>query len=243
MTSAGIRFYVTNGKLAGLNNTYNILKSKPLLLRACETGFFGKNNVYKNGSIAEALFTYLSGEPNEALINQLCTPKCGRHLVCLSEQWEDFIRQNYPDVETYIRYQMKSADHFVFPDIDGLPSEFEVRKFGEKEFEVKPFSHGMNYKSAEDFASNGVGAVIRHDGKIVSSASSFISFENEIELDFSTLEDYRRKGLANHCIHKMLKDCENRRLWVHWDAQTELSEKIAFKFGFELDQSYIVYIV
>ena len=220
-----------------------ILQSKPLLLRSCEAGLFVKKHVYEKGSIAEALFTYLSGEPNEAFFNQLCMPKRGRHLVCLSEQWESFIRQNYPDAETYVRYQMKSADHFVFPDLDGLSSEFEVRKFGEKEFEVKPFSHGINYKSPEDFAANGAGAVVWHAGKIVSSASSFISFENEIELDFSTLEDYRRKGLANHCIHKMLKDCENRRLWVHWDAQTELSEKIAFKFGFELDQSYIVYIV
>lgn len=220
-----------------------ILHSKPLLLRACEAGLFGKNHVYENGSIAEALFTYLSGEPNEALFNQLCAPKCGRHLVCLSEQWQSFIRQTFPDAETYVRYQMKSANHFVFPNLDGLASEFELRKFGEKEFEAKPFSHGMNYKSAEDFAANGAGAVIWHKGKIVSSASSFISFENEIELDFSTMQDYRRKGLANHCISQMLKNCEKRGLLVHWDAQTELSRNIAFKFGFELNQNYTVYIV
>ncbi|MBO4759244.1 MAG: GNAT family N-acetyltransferase [Spirochaetaceae bacterium] len=226
-----------------MNSTYSILKSKPLLLRACEAGHFGKNHVYGNCSIAEALFTYLSGEPNEALINQLCTPKCGRHLVCLSEQWASFIRQNFPDAETYVRYQMKSVAHFVFPDLGGLSSEFEVQKFGEKEFEAKPFSHGMNYKSAEDFAANGAGAVIRYDGKIVSSASSFLSFKNEVELDFSTLEDYRRKGLANHCINEMLKDCETRGLLVHWDAQTEISRNIAIKFGFELNQSYTVYIV
>lgn len=220
-----------------------ILHSKPLLLRACEAGLFGKNHVYENGSIAEALFTYLLGEPNEALINQLCAPKRGRHLVCLSEQWQSFIQQNFPDAETYVRYQMKSVNHFVFPNLDKLASEFELRKFGEKEFEAKPFSHGKDYKSAEDFAANGAGAVIWHKGKIVSSASSFISFENEIELDFSTLEDYRRKGLANHCISQMLKNCEKRGLLVHWDAQTELSRNIAFKFGFELNQNYTVYIV
>ncbi|MBQ4497634.1 MAG: GNAT family N-acetyltransferase [Spirochaetaceae bacterium] len=220
-----------------------ILHSKPLLLRACEAGLFGKNNVYENGSIAEALFTYLSGEPNEALINQLCAPKRGRHLVCLSERWQSFIQQNFPDAETYVRYQMKSVNHFVFPNLGGLAPEFELRKFGEKEFEAKPFSHGKNYKSAEDFDANGAGAVIWHKGKIVSSASSFISFENEIELDFSTLEDYRRKGLANHCISQMLKNCEKRGLLVHWDAQTELSRNIAFKFGFELNQNYTVYIV
>lgn len=220
-----------------------ILHSKPLLLRACEAGLFGKNHVYENGSIAEALFTYLSGEPNEALINQLCVPKRGRHLVCLSERWQSFIQQNFPDAETYVRYQMKSVNHFVFPNLDKLASEFELRKFGEKEFEAKPFSHGKNYKSAEDFAANGAGAVIWHKGKIVSSASSFISFENEIELDFSTMQDYRRKRLANHCISQMLKNCEKRGLWVHWDAQTELSRNIAFKFGFELNQNYTVYIV
>ena len=219
-----------------------VLQSKPLLLRACEAGVFGKNHVYENGSIAESLFTYLSGEPNEALFNQLCVPKCGRHLVCLSGQWENFIQQKYPDAETYVRYEMKPRKHFVFPDLAALPAEFEVRKFGEKEFEAKPFSHGENYKSAEDFASNGAGAVVWHKGKIVSSASSFISFENEVELDFSTLEYYRRKGLSNHCLSEMLKTCENRGLLVHWDAQTELSRDIAFKFGFELNQSYKVYV-
>lgn len=223
-------------------NSVTILKSTPLLLRACEAGVFGKNHVYENGSIAEALFTYLSGEPNEALFNQLCTPGCGRHLVCRSEQWENFIRLKNPDAETYVRYEMKPANHFVFPCSGEPPAGFEKRKFGQKEFDAKPFAHGQNYKNAEDFAANGAGAVIWHNGKIVSSASSFISFENEVELDFSTLEDYRRKGLANHCISEMLKDCEARALLVHWDAQTELSRDIAFKFGFELNQSYTVYV-
>ncbi|MBQ1661983.1 MAG: GNAT family N-acetyltransferase, partial [Treponema sp.] len=100
----------------------------------------------------------------------------------------------------YVRYEMKASNHFVFPDLDELPTGYELQKFGKKEFEAKPFSHGNNYKSAEDFITNGTGAVIWHEGEIVSSASSFISFENEVELDFSTLEDYRRKGLANHCI-------------------------------------------
>ena len=222
--------------------TYNILKSTPLLLRSCEAGFFGKNHVYENGSIAEALFTYLSGEPNEALFAQLCTPGCGRHLVCRSEEWENFIRLKNPDAETYVRYEMKPANHFIFPHLGELPSGFVAQKFSEKEFYAKPFSHGQNYKNAEDFATNGAGAVIWHNGKIVSSATSFISFENEVEHDFSTLEDYRRKGLANHCISEMLKDCENRGLLVHWDAQTELSRDIAFKFGFELNQSYRVYV-
>ena len=223
--------------------TFDFILSKPLLLRACEEGHFGKNHVYEDGSIAEALFTYLSGKPNETLFNQLCMPKCGRHLVCLSEEWENFIRQNCPDAETYLRYEMKASNHFIFPDLDELPTGYELQKFGEKEFDAKPFSHGNNYKSAEDFITNGAGAVIWHEGKIVSSASSFISFENEVELDFSTLEDYRRKGLANQCISEMLKDCEGRGLLVHWDAQTEVSRNIAFKFGFELNQRYMVYIV
>ena len=56
--------------------TFDFILSKPLLLRACEEGHFGKNHVYEDGSIAEALFTYLSGKPNETLFNQLCMPKC-----------------------------------------------------------------------------------------------------------------------------------------------------------------------
>lgn len=106
----------------------------------------------------------------------------------------------------------------------------------------KPFSHSDKYKDFNDFKNNGAGAVIWKDNTIVSSASSFISLGNEIELDFSTADDFRRKGLAKHCVTKMLTDCEKRRLLVHWDTMAEILKNIAFSFGFELNQEYTVYI-
>ena len=70
-----------------------------------------------------------------------------------------------------------------------------LASFGEKEYEQKPFNQGTMYKNYEDFKRHGAGAVIWYKDEIVSSASSFISYNNDVELDISTSEKHRRKRL------------------------------------------------
>ena len=83
-----------------------------------------------------------------------------------------------------------------------------------------------------------------YDGnEIVAAASSFLSLEGEIELDVSTKEAHREKGLAKACIARMLRDCMERGITVHWDAQNEVSRHLAEKFGFEAETKYSVYWV
>ena len=80
-----------------------------------------------------------------------------------------------------------------------------------------------------------------HGGEIVSSASSFLSLDREIELDVSTKESHRGKKLATACVARMLKDCMERGITVHWDAQNDVSRHLAEKFGFEIETGYPVY--
>ena len=111
----------------------------------------------------------------------------------------------------------------------------------EKAFSLHPFSHGENYPDYEAFLKEGSGAVVYHNEEIVASASSFLSLEGEAELDVSTEESHRKKGLAEACVIQMLRDCMNRGITVHWDAQNEISLHMAEKYGFKLETEYSVY--
>ena len=75
----------------------------------------------------------------------------------------------------------------------------------------------------------------------MSSASSFLSLDGEIELDVSTKEAHRGKELATACVARMLKNCMERGITVHWDAQNDVSRHLAEKFGFEIETGYPVY--
>ena len=125
----------------------------------------------------------------------------------------------------------------------GLPVGFEVRSFDEHIFSQHPFSHGENYPSFEEFQKYGSGAAVLHGNQIVSSASSFLSYRGEVELDVSTDMAFRRMGLAAACVRQMLYDCQKRGIPVHWDAQNEASRRLAEKFGFHIQKTYWVYIL
>lgn len=130
---------------------------------------------------------------------------------------------------------------FVFPPTQVLPEEYRLELMDEAAFNQQPFGHGENYSSFSQFDAEGAGAVVWKDGKIAASASSFLSMNGEIELDVSTKEEHRGLGLATSCISKMLEECMNKGLAVHWDAQNETSKHLAQKFGFEVGEEYRVY--
>ena len=79
------------------------------------------------------------------------------------------------------------------------------------------------------------------DGEIVAAASSFLSLDGEAELDVFTKEEHRKKGLAGACAAGMLRDCMERNITVHWDAQNEISRHLAEKFGFRTETEYTVF--
>lgn len=217
--------------------------STPLLYRAAQNSVYGQRYEFESGSITDAMFVYLDGIPCPESIRALDGNHRLRPLVCLTDPWESHLRKTYPDALELKRYRMKPACHFMLEGRIDLPDGFEVSLFDEKAFALHPFSHGENYPSFAAFQEQGAGAVVWHDGKIVASASSFVTVDDEIELDVSTEEAYRGKGLASACISLLLRDCAKRGLVVHWDAQNETSLHLAEKFGFEQECTYSVYFL
>ncbi len=215
--------------------------NKPLLYQAAMQGVFGKREHFSRGSIRDALFVYLDGEPEPESVARVDTRFRNWPLVCLTDAWEEHIRAQYPDAAVYRRTMMKPACRFVLPENTELPEGYLLAGMDEAAFEQHPFSHGENYPCWEAFQAEGSGAVVYDGDEIVAAASSFLSLEGEIELDVSTREAHREKGLAKACIARMLRDCMERGITVHWDAQNDISRHLAAKFGLETETAYSVY--
>ncbi len=213
----------------------------PLLFRAALQGAFGKREEYSRSSITDALFVYLDGEPEPKSITRVDSHFRVRPLVCLTNAWEEQIRARYPDAAIYPRTMMKPACRFIIPENTGISEGYRLSGMDEDAFEQHPFSHGENYACFTAFRAEGSGAVIYHDREIVAAASSFLSLNGEVEMDISTKEMHRRKKLATACAAWMLRDCMERGITVHWDAQNDVSRHLAEKFGFEVETEYSVY--
>ena len=213
----------------------------PLLYRAALQGKYGKREVFTRGSITDALFVYLDGEPEPESAAVLEERFRFRPLVCLTDAWEAHLKARYPDAKVYPRCAMKPACRFRIPEEYLLPEGYRLAMMDESAFDRHPFSHGDNYPSWTAFRAEGSGAVAYRDGEIAASASSFLSLDGEVELDISTEEGHRGKGLAGACTARMLQDCMERRITVHWDAQNDISRHLAEKFGFEPEEEYQVY--
>ncbi len=213
----------------------------PLLYRAALQGVFGKRTESGRGSITDALFVYLDGEPEEESIARLDSRFRNRPLVCLTQAWEERIRAQYPDAAIYRRTMMKPACRFILPENIEIPEGYRLAEMDEAAFEQHPFSHGKNYSCWAAFQAEGSGAVVYSSGEIAAAASSFLSLDGEIELDVSTKETHRGRKLATACVARMLRDCMERGIIVHWDAQNDVSRHLAEKFGFETEQEYSVF--
>ena len=216
-------------------------KNLPLLYRAALRGTFGKRTEYSRGSITDALFVYLDGDPEPDSAGEVAARFRNRPLVCLTDTWKELIETRYPGAAIFRRFMMKPACRFTIPDLPDIPEGYRLAGVDEAALETHPFSHGRNYASWADFRAEGSGAVVHYGEKIVASASSFLSLDREVEMDVSTEKAHRGKKLAAACVARMLRDCAERGITVHWDAQNDVSRHLAEKFGFEVETEYPVY--
>ena len=214
---------------------------RPLLYRAALQGIYGKRTEFGRGSLTDALFVYLDGEPEPESMIELASGFRNRPLVCLTKAWKEQVETEYPDAVIYRRYMMKPSCCFIIPEDMTVPAGYLLTGMDETAFEKHPFSHGRNYSSWPAFQAEGSGAVAYHDGEIVAAASSFLTLNRELELDVFTKENHRRKNLAAACVAHMLQECMKRGFTVHWDAQNDISRHLAQKFGFEIETEYPVY--
>ena len=186
-------------------------------------------------------FRKFDGSPEEESQAALEAHFMARPWVCFTGAWEKYIQSHFQNVQLFTRAMMKPRRSFSFPRLQSLPKEYRLELMDETAFNRHPFGHGENYPSYRQFAAEAAGAVVWRENEVVASASSFLSFDGELELDVSTKEAYRGLGLATACVSKMFGQCMVKGFTVHWDAQNEVSKHLAQKFAFEIEEEYSVY--
>ena len=105
----------------------------------------------------------------------------------------------------------------------------------------RDFVHG--YQDYEMYQKYGLGVVAFHNDEMVAGASSYSSYQDGIEIEIDTKEDYRRKGLATVCGAKLILECLKRGWYPSWDAQNTWSVSLAEKLGYQYSHTYTAYEV
>ncbi len=217
-----------------------VLSVEPLILTACKEGRIGTVFSYPDGAIYKTIFTFLCGKPDEAFLAENPDLIYNTRLVCMSSEWEEYIRKL--PIKFILRRELMAplrcaSDKKLRP----LPEGYSISSFTEEIFEAHPFDQGRGYVDYPDFSQKGTGAVVLFDGRVVSASSSFLTFEDHVELDVFTDEEHRGKGLADHCVFEMIRQSHAKGLTVHWDAQNTMSSKMAVGHGFVPQAEYAVY--
>lgn len=217
-----------------------VLTATPLILTACKEGMNGTVIRYPGGCIYKTFFTYLCGKPDGQFIREHPELLYENRLVCMSSEWVEYIRQL--PVKFVLRRELMKPYHPEASKEPGrLPDGYTLSPFTREIFDAHPFDHGRGYRDYEEFMSKGAGAAVLCDGKVVSAASSFLTFKDHVELDVFTEPEHRSKGLAGQCVFGMLRQCRMKDLTVHWDAQNRMSSKMAVSHGFVPETDYAVY--
>ncbi|WMJ88157.1 GNAT family N-acetyltransferase [Anaerocolumna sp. MB42-C2] len=132
--------------------------------------------------------------------------------------------------------------------VDQLPNEYTLSPINEtwydealRETWSKDFV--SNFLSREDYLNRGIGRVITYNGKIISGASSYTIYNDGIEIEIGTREEFRNKGLAQIVGAALILACREKGLYPSWDAANLTSVHLAERLGYEYDKPYDTYML
>jgi effector-binding domain-containing protein/GNAT superfamily N-acetyltransferase len=224
------------------------------LIWSCLQGHMGcaitDNNL--NPSAAQIVIgdlCFFAGKPNDDLASQAAAPI----IIPRTEEWSRSIEAAWGDrVEKALRYAIKK-EPCVF-DLEklklyagSLDDSYSVRLFDKGIYESvireewsKDFC--SQFADYEDYSKRGIGVAVIHRGEVVAGASSYTVYNDGIEIEVDTKQEYRRKGLATACCARLILECLNRGLYPSWDAHDLRSVALAEKLGYHMDHPYTVYI-
>lgn len=196
-------------------------------------------------------FTFFAGKPNIELVSykpDRCT-KTFMIMVPQNEHWKSLITQLYGKKAKIVsRYAIMKEPHIfdrkkLEKAVASLPEQYVLSMIDERLYqmckkEVWSADLVSQFSSYEKFHELGIGVVICKDDLIVSGASSYSRYQDGIEVEIDTKEEYRRKGLAYVCGAKLILECLARNLYPSWDAQNKASAALAVKLGYHYSHAY-----
>ena len=228
------------------------------LIWSCLQGVMG--DIYVKEENAKSAFAflgdfgYLAGEPDEEVIQGM-DQLLGKRFYIVVPQNEAW----YPLLEKHFGERAFPRDRYAIkkePDVwdleklqkvvDELPRKYTLKAFDQKTFDIAKKTEWMHdfvgqFEDFAEYAKRGIGFVICHDHQPVAGISSYSVYNEGVEIEIITREDYRRRGLAYVCASKMIIECVARNLYPSWDAQNKWSVALARKLGYHYEGTYRAY--
>lgn len=227
------------------------------LIWSCLQGTMGE--IYTNSTEDAAMailgdFAFYAGTPSEELL-RFKPEGCGQDYIIMvpqNEEWAELIEKCYGDkAKKVTRYAIKKEkDIFDISKLEqvilGLPAGYDLKMLEESEYDLCRNNTWANdlvsqFKDYDTYKKLGLGAVVLEDGELVAGASSYSRYNEGIEIEIDTREDYRRKGLAYACGAKLILECLKNGLYPSWDAQNKWSVALAEKLGYHFSHEYTAY--
>jgi len=201
-------------------------------------------------------FAFFAGKANKELVTFTPEHSANSHFVIMvgdSTEWDEMFKACYKEKAVCkTRYAIKKETKFNIDNIhaikNALASNYAIKRIDE---EIYNYCNNnswcsdfvSNYSTYEEYSDYGLGFVVL-DGEVpVAGASSYSHYNDGIEIEVVTREDYRRRGLATCAVAALILECLDRNLYPSWDAANLYSVGLSKKFGYEFDYEYNSYHV
>jgi len=197
---------------------------------------------------------FFAGLPTEELV--LYKPKeLNQNFIIMvpqNEEWAELIAKGYGDRARKVsRYAIKKEPNVFDKEklqeaVSTLPAGYSLRMIDEEVYDLckaNEWSRDLvsQYKDYPMYQKLGIGVVVFENETIVAGASSYTRYQDGIEIEIDTREDYRRKGLAYVCGAKLILECLERNLYPSWDAHNLWSVALSEKLGYHFDHEYTAF--
>ena len=196
-------------------------------------------------------FCFFAGEPSEELVATRPEDHDSNFIIMVpeNEAWADVIARVYEGKSKRItRYAIKKEGDIFDREklqevVASLDKEFTIQLIDEDLYmQCKTNGWGgdlvSQFPNYEMYKKLGLGVGVCKDGVLVAGASSYSRYQDGIEIEIDTKEDFRRRGLAYACGAKLVLECLERGLYPSWDAQNKWSVGLAEKLGYHFDHEY-----
>lgn len=231
------------------------------LILSCLQGVMGRawvDNIEepKSAQVITADFCFFKGKPNVELVQNIPDNYSNSIIIMVPHEkaWEALIEEVYNNkFERFMRYSLKKeGDIFdrkkLKAYVDNLSSDYRIVKIDEEIYNAtqkEKWSSDLcaQFTTYDEYEKMGIGFVVKHNDEIVSGVSSYTVYNDGIEIEIDTREDYRRKGLAIACASKLILECLEKGLYPSWDAHNKGSLELAKKLGYHFNKEYVAYCI
>ncbi|WP_055070144.1 GNAT family N-acetyltransferase [Clostridium massiliamazoniense] len=171
-----------------------------------------------------------------------------------NNKWGDLLEKFYQrDIKKIKRYAFKKHKEnlnkaYIDSLVKKLPKGYSLKKADEKfldDYLIDEISVDFmsQFKSKEDYLKRGIGYFITKENKVIAGASSYVIYDDGIEIEVDTCKDYRDKGFATIVSSALISECLDRGIYPNWDAANLISVKLVGKLGYKLNYEYEVFSI